>query len=54
VVVTATDDEAVEETRRLMAVGTVAIFQGTFLADGFYTKCDVLKPSAAPGAWDIF
>src|ERR1035437_4117022 len=54
VLVTATDDEAVEETRRLMAEGTEAIFQATFLADGFYTKCDVLKPGAAPGTWDIF
>jgi hypothetical protein len=53
VLITATDDEAVEETRRLMAGGTEAIFQATFLADGFYTKCDVLKPGEAPGTWDI-
>jgi Domain of unknown function(DUF2779) len=53
VLVTVTGDEAVEETRRLMAEGTEAIFQATFLADGFYTKCDVLKPGAAPGTWDI-
>src|ERR1035437_7288371 len=54
VLVTATGDEALEETRRLMATGTDAIFQATFLADGFFTKCDVLKPGAAPGSWDIF
>lgn len=53
VLVTASDDEAVEETRRFMAEGTEAIFQATFFADGFYTKCDVLKPGAVPGAWDI-
>src|ERR1035437_4414151 len=54
VLVTATGDEALEETRRLMATGTDAIFQATFLADGFFTKCDVLKPGAAPGSWDVF
>ena len=54
VLVSATGDEAVEETRRLMADDTETIFQATFLADGFYTKCDVLKPGEAPGTWDIF
>lgn len=54
VLVTATDDEAVEETRRLMAEGTETIFQATFIADGFYTKCDVLRPSVERGSWDIF
>jgi len=53
VLITATDDEAVEETRRLMAENTEAIFQATFLADGFFTKCDVLKPGAVLGTWDI-
>jgi hypothetical protein len=41
VLVSATGDEAVDGTRRLMAGGTEAIFQATFLADGFFTKCDV-------------
>src|ERR1039458_1007561 len=36
-----------------MPNATEAIFQATFLADGFYTKCDVLKPGEAPGTWDI-
>jgi len=53
VLVTATGDEAWEETRRLMASGAEAIFQATFLAGGFFCKCDVLKPGAAPGSWDI-
>lgn len=52
--VSATGDAAVEETRRLMAGGADAIFQATFLADGFFAKCDVLKRGAVPGAWDIF
>lgn len=54
VLVTAVGDEAVDETRRLMAAGTDAIFQATFLADGFYTKCDVLKRGATPGTWDVY
>lgn len=52
--ITATGDNALDETRRFMASGTEAIFQATFLADGFFTKCDVIKPGAAPGTWDIF
>jgi hypothetical protein len=43
VLVSATGDDAVEETRHLMAGDTDAIFQATFLADGFFAKCDVLK-----------
>jgi hypothetical protein len=38
VLVTATGEEACEETRRLMAGGTNAIFQATFLADGFFLR----------------
>ena len=53
VLVSATGDGAVEETRRLMAGGTDAIFQATFLADGFYSKCDVLKRGVKAGTWDI-
>jgi hypothetical protein len=51
--VTATGDNALDETRRFMAVETEAIFQATFLADGFFAKCDVLEPGAVPGTWDI-
>ena len=54
VLVSATGDDAVEETRRLMAGGTDAIFQATFLADGLFAKCDVLKRGAMPGTWDLF
>ena len=54
VLVSATGDAAVEETRRLMAGDIDAIFQATFLADGFFIKCDVLKRGAAPGTWDVF
>jgi hypothetical protein len=54
VLVTATGDEALEETRRLMASSTEAILQATFLADGFFCKCDVLRPGETPASWDIF
>jgi hypothetical protein len=54
VLVSATGDDAVEETRRLMAGDTDAIFQATFLADGFFAKSDVIKRGAMPGTWDLF
>lgn len=54
VLVSGTGDEAVNDTRRLMEAGADAIFQATFLADGFYTKCDVLKRGATPGTWDVY
>lgn len=54
VLVSGTGDGAVEETRRLMADGTNAIFQATFLADGFLIKCDVLKRGVGPNVWDVF
>src|SRR5471030_2250607 len=38
VLVSATGDQAVKETCRLMAGDTDAIFQATFLAGGFFTK----------------
>lgn len=54
VLVTATGDEACEETRRLMATGTKSIFQATFLAEGFFAKCDVLQHDAVAESWDIY
>jgi hypothetical protein len=54
VLVTETGDQALAQTQALMESGATAVFQATFLADGFYTKCDVLKRSTKPGAWDIF
>jgi hypothetical protein len=53
-IVTATGDEALEQTRSLMKGNSQAIFQATFLADGFFIKCDVLKRGAAPHSWDVF
>ena len=53
VLVSATGDAAVDETRRLLADGADALFQATFLADGFIAKCDLLKRAATPGTWDL-
>ena len=53
VLVSAAGEDACRETERLMAA-RIAIFQATFVADGFLAKCDVLVPSESPGAWDIF
>jgi hypothetical protein len=50
--VTANGDEACLETQRLMAIGTDAIFQATFIANGFIAKCDVLVSGGS--AWDIY
>jgi hypothetical protein len=50
--ITATYDEACLETQRLMTEGTNAIFQATFVANGFIAKCDVLVWGGA--AWDIY
>lgn len=54
VLVAATGDAAVQQTHQLMDAKTDAIFQATFLADAFYTKCDVLKPGREPDTWDIY
>jgi hypothetical protein len=54
VLVAAAGDDALDETHRLMAGSSIgAIFQATFLAQGFFTKCDVLKRGVAPGSWDV-
>lgn len=53
VLVTATEDEAVRETERLMLSKVPAIFQATFVVDGFITKVDVLAYDKANDRWDI-
>jgi hypothetical protein len=50
--VSSSGEEAVEETRRVMAQ-RAPIFQATFVADGFLAKCDVLVPGD-DDAWDIY
>src|SRR4051812_24016376 len=41
VLISTTGDAAVDATRRVMATDTDVIFQATFMADGFFTKCHV-------------
>ena len=52
--VTATGDEAVRETERLMLAEVPAIFQGTFVVDGFITKVDALGYDRDHNRWDIY
>jgi hypothetical protein len=54
VLITATEDEAVDETRSLMDAKTPALFQATFLADGFIAKNDMLCYDAPTGRWDLY
>jgi hypothetical protein len=54
VAVVATGDEAVRETERLMLSEVPAIFQGTFVVDGFITKVDVLGYDREHKRWDIY
>ncbi len=51
--VTATEDEAVRETERYMLAKVPAIFQATFVVDGFITKVDVLTYDKVNDRWDI-
>jgi hypothetical protein len=48
VLITATEDDALTDTERLMAAKTPARFLVTFLVDGFLAKNDVLAYDAAP------
>lgn len=54
VLISSSGEEAEQETRRLMDTSADTIFQATFLAGGFYCKCDVLKRGAAPETWDLY
>ncbi|AGK57023.1 hypothetical protein HYPDE_26713 [Hyphomicrobium denitrificans 1NES1] len=54
VLVTETGDEACRRTAELMAARTPAIFQATFVVDGFIAKCDVLAFNVAAESWDLY
>ena len=54
VAVAATGDEAVRETERLMLSKVPAIFQGTFVVDGFIAKVDVLGYDSETKRWDVY
>lgn len=52
--VVASDDDACEETTRLMSYRVPAIFQATFVVDGFKAKLDVLAWDEQKQSWSIF
>ena len=54
VLITATGDDALTDTERLMDAKTPALFQATFLVDGFLAKNDVLAYDAANDRWDVY
>lgn len=47
-------DEACRETTRLMASRVPAIFQATFVIDGFIAKADVLAWNKDKECWDLY
>jgi len=47
-------EEAVEKTKELMEERTPAIFQATFVEDGFIARNDVLVWNAEESSWDLY
>jgi hypothetical protein len=54
VLVSESGELAVADTIRLMAEKVPAIFQATFIEDGFIIRNDVLAYDAAHGHWDLY
>lgn len=52
--VTETGDEACRETERFMLAEAPAIFQATFVVDGFIAKNDVLAYDKKNECWDLY
>lgn len=50
----ATGDEAVSETSRFMGILSPAIFQATFIVDGFMARCDILAYNKKTSKWDLY
>lgn len=51
---TARGAEAKNEVDALMAKKVPAIYQPTFIADGYIIRCDVIKWDAETGRWDLY
>lgn len=49
-----TGERAVEETARFMASKVPAIFQATFIVDGFIARNDALVWNEKDGSWDLY
>ena len=54
VLVAATGEDACNETVRLMASKVSAIFQATFIVDGFIARNDVLNFDAKNNCWNLY
>ncbi len=54
ILVQSTGEAARAETVALMAAKTPAIFQATFIEDGFLMRADVLAYDAANDCWDLY
>ncbi|MFZ3020312.1 MAG: DUF2779 domain-containing protein, partial [Minisyncoccia bacterium] len=52
--VVATGDEALAETSRFLLEKAPAIFQATFIVDGFIAKSDVLDFNKKTNKWDLY
>lgn len=52
--VTARGADVKKEVDELIAKKTPAIYQPTFIADGFIIRCDVLKWDASTSKWDLY
>lgn len=52
--ITSTGDDAIEDTRRLMAAKSPTIFQATFLVDGFIAKNDMLSYDVEHDCWNLY
>ena len=46
--------EAQKEIDTLISQKVTAIYQATFIADGYIIRCDVLKWNAETGKWDLY
>lgn len=49
-----TEDQAVEDTKKLMEDKTPTIFQATFFEDGFIAKNDMLSYDAEKDCWNLY
>ncbi|MBP9697939.1 MAG: DUF2779 domain-containing protein [Candidatus Moranbacteria bacterium] len=52
--ISTTGEHAVEDTRRLMTEHMAALFQATFIVDGFIVRNDVLKWNPGTNLWDLY
>lgn len=52
--ITSTEDDAVEDTKKLLAAKTSTIFQATFFVEGFIVKNDMLSYDSTNDRWNLY